>query len=145
MAHGHRPFADDWSRSRSVLLPEEETMSHDQSQANLELALDRAERKAVRLTFARYVSAIQRVAERATSASARTGTSGARACPRRTEALSRRLPTCQTQVAHDGSKTIRGAIEAYVRVYTQLLACPRLCGGRRAFSEAGGDRIRERS
>jgi hypothetical protein len=63
-------------------------MSHDQAQANLELALDRAERKAVRLTFARYVSAIQRVAERATSASARTGTSGARACPRRTEALS---------------------------------------------------------
>jgi hypothetical protein len=53
--------------------------------------------------------------------------------------------SCQTQVAYNRSKTIRGAIEAYVRGYTQFLACPRLYGGRRAFSGARGDRIRQRS
>src|SRR5439155_23069994 len=56
--------------------------------------------------------------------------------PRHQGALGGVFSTCQTQVAQDGSKTIRVAIEAYVRGHTQFLACPRLRGGRRAFSGA---------
>ena len=143
MAHGHRPWLTTGPGPVPSWLPEKETMSHDQSQANLELALDRAERKAVRLTLrsvrlrnpARRGAGDKRISQDRDQW--RSSLS-----PSHRSTLSRRLPTCQTQVAHDGSKAIRDTIEAYVRGYTQFLACPWLCGGGRAFSGARGAQIR---
>jgi hypothetical protein len=101
-----------------------------------------------RRTSGPYVSAIQRVASRSGLQPHQPG----QGCqwgsslppPSQRGTLNRRLPTCQTQVAHDGSKAVRDTIETYVRGYTQFLASPRLCGGRRAFSGAGGAQIRQR-